>query len=219
MRIHSLLSGTKANGPGIRSAVWLQGCNLFCPECQNPKTHPFEGGFDIDPDALAARLVWESAKGTVGLTISGGEPLHQARSVNDLICSIAARRPEWDAGLFTGYTLAELINGRYDLREPLPTLGTAEHARACLWEYSLRPRLSWAITGRYDRTRPPSTMREDLPYRHAVASANQDVWLFKSRWSYADFPALTHEVSIENDGLVKISGYPAIKTNTTGENE
>ena len=214
MRVSGIIHGSRANGPRLRSCVWLTGCSLGCEGCQNPKLWDFNGGFEIDPDTLAARIIWESAKGTVGLTISGGEPMHQARSVNDLMCSILARRPEWDIGLFTGYTLREVTSGQYDLREPIPNLGTQQHARACLWEYSIRERLTWAVFGRYDRTRPVT----DTAHHHRLCSSeNQMMTMFKRRWTYDEFLPLTMEVNIENDGLVKISGFPAIQTNDKGE--
>ena len=37
--IHAIEPRSRANGPGARFVVWLQGCTLGCPGCFNPATH------------------------------------------------------------------------------------------------------------------------------------------------------------------------------------
>ena len=39
LRLHGFLPRSRANGPGWRSVVWVQGCSLGCPGCFNPQTH------------------------------------------------------------------------------------------------------------------------------------------------------------------------------------
>ena len=39
MFIHNKVSQSEANGPGNRTVVWFQGCNLKCSGCWNPETH------------------------------------------------------------------------------------------------------------------------------------------------------------------------------------
>jgi len=39
LRLHAFLPRSRANGPGWRSVVWVQGCSLGCPGCFNPQTH------------------------------------------------------------------------------------------------------------------------------------------------------------------------------------
>lgn len=67
---------SKANGPGVRSVVWVQGCTLGCPKCFNPHTHAQQPVKLLDPEELGAQLA--QLPGTDGLTISGGEPFQQA---------------------------------------------------------------------------------------------------------------------------------------------
>ena len=214
MRVHSVMQGSRANGPGLRSVVWFQGCGMapLCPGCQNPLTHSFtKGGFDVTPEDLAVQVVREAAVGTEGITISGGEPMHQGLSLYAFMSMIRAIRPSWNIGLFTGYTLTELTCGQYDLREPLPNLGTQEHAKACLWEYQIKDALTFAVTGRYDRTRPVVDVDYSLsPHKRLCSSLNQTLWLFRSRYNYEDFPALTMEVSIDDTGFTTITGFPVV---------
>ena len=222
MRIHATLAGSRANGPGLRSVVFVRGCALACPGCQNPLTHPFGTGQDFDPDGLASHIVRNAHPGVSGVTISGGEPMHQAVSLNDFLCGIRARRPDWSIGMFTGYTLAELMSGNFDLREEMNTAVPhpmrQEHWRMALWEHSIKPRLDWAITGRYDKSKPtgPDIDYSLFPHLRMCSSRNQSLWLFTRKHSYDDFAAPMLEVNIDADGLTQISGFPAIKTNEKG---
>lgn len=41
MLIHSFVPASRANGPGLRAVVYVQGCSLKCHGCWNPDTHSF----------------------------------------------------------------------------------------------------------------------------------------------------------------------------------
>ncbi len=87
------------DGDGIRTTVFLKGCNLRCPWCHNPETIPAEpvilhytGGDEVNGKGMTVdeviAEVMEDADfyGTDGgVTISGGEPLLQARAVAELL--------------------------------------------------------------------------------------------------------------------------------------
>jgi len=44
LRWSRFLAATEAEGPGVRAAVWLQGCAVHCPECFNPQLWADRGG-------------------------------------------------------------------------------------------------------------------------------------------------------------------------------
>ena len=79
-RINSIQSLAALDGPGIRYAVFMQGCNLRCGCCHNPDTHRLCDGYEID----AAEIVEKATRYRTyfgkdgGITLSGGEPLMQA---------------------------------------------------------------------------------------------------------------------------------------------
>ena len=50
--IHAIEPRSRANGPGVRFVVWLQGCTLGCPGCFNPSTHAAAGGRELDLASL-----------------------------------------------------------------------------------------------------------------------------------------------------------------------
>lgn len=79
--IHSVESMGLVDGPGIRTVVFLQGCNLRCQYCHNPDTWEIRGerAQQITPEELVAKLCrFKPYYGTEGgVTFSGGEPLLQ----------------------------------------------------------------------------------------------------------------------------------------------
>lgn len=104
LRLHAFLPRSRANGPGWRSVVWVQGCSLGCPGCFNPQTHGREeAGETLEVAEVMKRIL---AAGTEGLTISGGEPLQQAEAAVTLL--EAARAAGLSTLLFTGLTWEEV---------------------------------------------------------------------------------------------------------------
>lgn len=132
LRVHAVEPRSRANGPGVRFVVWLQGCTLGCPGCFNPTTHDAAGGREVALGELAAQL---AAARVDGLTLSGGEPLQQPDAAVALLD--AARALGLSTLAFSGYTLDEiralprgpdvlarldvLIDGRYVAGDRLAT--------------------------------------------------------------------------------------------------
>lgn len=86
LNIHSIQSLGTLDGPGVRFVVFTQGCPLRCKCCHNPDTWAFDGGSQISVEELARRAArYKEYFGTQGgITVSGGEPLMQAREVYQL---------------------------------------------------------------------------------------------------------------------------------------
>ena len=85
-RVHSIESFGLVDGPGVRSVVFLKGCNLRCRYCHNPDTWTKEGGEEWEAEGLFQKLYrfkpyWKN-KG--GITVSGGEAMLQMEFVTDL---------------------------------------------------------------------------------------------------------------------------------------
>ena len=198
MLLHAFVPGSRANGPGLRSVVYFQGCSLNCAGCWNPATHKFRGK-EISVTAVVRRF--EDAIGSAaleGVTLSGGEPMQQATAVADVIKEIRESVPAASFGMFTGYTEAELDGGGYVTR---PT--TSEEHRRDLWQF-IRRQLDFAIMGRYERTEAIG-----LPLR---TSSNQRLHLFSSRYSEADFDLQLVEIDIGSDGRSVVTGFPILGT-------
>ena len=85
-RVHSIESFGLVDGPGVRSVVFLKGCNLRCRYCHNPDTWTKEGGEEWEAESLFQKLYrfkpyWKN-KG--GITVSGGEAMLQMEFVTEL---------------------------------------------------------------------------------------------------------------------------------------
>ena len=90
------------DGYGYRTVIFLQGCNLRCPGCQNPSTWDTDKGILIEVKELAAILREKCINKK--LTISGGEPLLQVNALKDLLEELK----DFDLCLYTGHELDEV---------------------------------------------------------------------------------------------------------------
>jgi len=115
LRVAGFLDNTTVNGEGLRSAVFLSGCNHNCEGCHNKPMQDFNYGEDIDIKDIIDRI--QSNMPLIrGVTFSGGEPFEQADKLSILAKDIK------DMGLslwsYTGYTFEEIINSgdKYKLK-------------------------------------------------------------------------------------------------------
>lgn len=85
-KIHSFQSLGTADGPGVRSVVFLQGCPLRCACCHNPDTWDFNGGENVSADEIFRKIKrFKNYFGKEGgVTVSGGEPLLQPEFIIEL---------------------------------------------------------------------------------------------------------------------------------------
>ena len=110
MRINSIVRESIVDGPGIRYVLFTQGCLHNCPGCHNPQTHGMDGGVEISLRELIAGLKHEAGENPLldGVTISGGEPLLQARSLVPF--ADAALSLGLGIWLYTGFTMEEIAS-------------------------------------------------------------------------------------------------------------
>ena len=182
LRIHHFLPHSRANGPGVRAVLWVQGCSLGCPGCFNPDTHVFVGGERVPVHELFQRLVALSTS-IEGITISGGEPLQQRRALLALLW-----RVRWGTSLsvvmFTGYTWEEV--------QRMPE---AKTLLSCV---------DVLIAGRYDASQ---RLARDLR-----GSANKTTHLLTDRYTMADVHAVpSAEVIITEAGEIVVSGIDPVR--------
>lgn len=100
MRINSIrYNNSVVDGPGIRTVLFMQGCDLHCKGCQNKSTWDIEKGKKVDIDELANELTKKVFNKKI--TISGGEPLMQKESLIELVTKL--NDLGFDIALYTGH--------------------------------------------------------------------------------------------------------------------
>src|SRR5688572_148661 len=80
--LHSFTTGSAVDGPGIRLVAWTTACMFRCQYCHNPDTWTLSNGIPVTIERATEQLRkyapgLKAMKG--GFTLSGGEPLMQAR--------------------------------------------------------------------------------------------------------------------------------------------
>ena len=101
IRINSFWANKSlCDGPGIRSLLFCQGCDIHCPGCQNPSSWDPNAGTERDVVELAREIITTSDNGKI--TITGGEPLLQKEAVTELIRLLD--EAGMDVALYTGHT-------------------------------------------------------------------------------------------------------------------
>lgn len=197
MLVHAIFPASRANGPGLRAVVFLQGCSLGCNGCFNRATHSFQGA-EMEPERVAQAVIdAQKARGLEGVTFSGGEPMQQADSLLALTRLLLESMPTLSLGMFSGYSERELDRGRYSIwRSALDAGG-----KQALWQ-AIRSNLDFAVLGRFNVLEPSSA-----PLR---SSRNQVLRFFGSRYSEADFSEQTVEVTIGVSGQAVATGFPAL---------
>ena len=180
LRIHSKLPNSRANGPGVRAVIWLQGCAIGCPACFNPALHKSDGGRQERTDDLFNWLA--CIKKITGITISGGEPTEQLPGLLSLLKRIKLET-NLSILLFSGSPLDRILS--------LPDGD------------KLVSLLDVLIDGPFDpkKSNPPGTW---------PSSANQKIHLLTQRYKTSDFSGLPDsEVIINERGEVMESGMAA----------
>jgi len=93
-KIHSIESFGTVDGPGIRFVIFMQGCMLKCKYCHNRDTWDICGGTLTSADELLDKI--ERYKSYIlpsggGVTVTGGEPLLQAKFLITLFRELKKR--------------------------------------------------------------------------------------------------------------------------------
>ena len=104
MRIAGIVNDSIVDGPGLRLAIFAQGCPHHCPGCHNPESHDFAGGSDMDTEKIIARM--DANALLDGITLAGGEPFEQPDACR--ILADAAHARGLNVWAYSGYTFEQL---------------------------------------------------------------------------------------------------------------
>lgn len=97
-----------ANGPGIRSTLFVSGCTHNCKNCFNKEAQNFKYGTLYDKNIEEQYISNCKNDRVVGVSILGGEPMEQGLELLNLLKRIKdeVKKPIW---LWSGYLYEEII--------------------------------------------------------------------------------------------------------------
>lgn len=100
-----------SNGPGVRVSVFMQGCTFNCKNCFNPETHDFNGGKEFTDDTINEVLELCNNSYICGLSILGGEPLHNKNieATTKLAKAFKERYPDKSVWVWTGFKFEDYV--------------------------------------------------------------------------------------------------------------
>ena len=111
MRFHQIYYNDVMNGEGIRTTIFVSGCSHHCKGCYNKSTWNPDGG-QLFTDKHEQEILDSLAPDHIaGLSLSGGDPLHESNvvDVSNLIYKVRERYGDSkDIWMWTGYTLDEI---------------------------------------------------------------------------------------------------------------
>ncbi len=104
-RIYGLVQNSYVDGPGIRMAVFFQGCLLHCPGCHNRGSWDPNAGIEMDTEEIKRRMAIDPL--LAGITLSGGEPFLQPEAALDL--AKFAHSLGLNVWCYTGYRMGDIL--------------------------------------------------------------------------------------------------------------
>ncbi len=96
-----------ANGPGIRTSVFVTGCPLKCPGCFNKEYQDELNGKEWTKEQEDLVIKYLKIEHVSGLSILGGEPLVQDENLLNLL-KRAKKEVDKDIWLWTGFCYEQL---------------------------------------------------------------------------------------------------------------
>lgn len=138
MRYSKIRKMDISNGPGVRVSIFMQGCAFNCKNCFNPETHDFTGGKEFNEETINHVLELCENENVEGLSILGGEPMHQKNieGTTKLAKAFKEKFPNKNVWTWTGFSFDQdlkdkevlnyvdvLVDGQYVDALKDPTLG------------------------------------------------------------------------------------------------
>lgn len=115
LRVNGIVEESIVDGPGLRLAVFTQGCLHNCAGCHNPDTHCLDGGYLVE--TLDVLRQFRENPLLSGITFSGGEPFLQPAPLVWLASQV--RQLGKNVVTFTGFTYEKLV----DMSRERPEIG------------------------------------------------------------------------------------------------
>lgn len=103
IKVAKIAYSTSVDGVGLRNALYVSGCDRFCPGCHNPQLWDINQGESITVKEAFDRLNIDD----FNISILGGEPMMQYEAVTSL-CKLIKEKTNKTIWLWSGYVLKEI---------------------------------------------------------------------------------------------------------------
>lgn len=184
LNVALIVARTEAEGPGVRAALWVQGCAIRCPGCCNPEMLARK-----DATWMTVReALTHVSEDVEGVSFLGGEPTEQAQALAVLARHVQARGQT--VMVYSGHTLEELRSS---------SSSSSNGVRALLDHTDL------LVDGRYEASLRSTT-------RRFIGSTNQRLHFLTDRYR-ADDPRLSSHNTVELRLTVGADGKASITLN------
>ncbi|MDD2971007.1 MAG: anaerobic ribonucleoside-triphosphate reductase activating protein [Lachnospiraceae bacterium] len=103
-----------ANGPGVRTVLFVSGCRNHCEGCFQPETWDFANGMPFDEFVEEELLDSLKPSYVAGLTLLGGDPFEEEnqKAILPFLGKVKEQYPEKSIWAYTGYVLErDLVPG------------------------------------------------------------------------------------------------------------
>ncbi len=108
MRYGQIRKYDVANGPGIRSTIFVTGCTHNCKNCFNKEYQDFDYGDVWTSKETKEVIDYLKLNEVNGLTVLGGEPFQNEKDLYKIIKEIQKEISK-DIWIFSGYTFDQII--------------------------------------------------------------------------------------------------------------
>ena len=111
MKYSQLRKVDAANGPGVRTTLFVSGCTHYCKGCFNVKQQDFNHGDVFTKETEDMMLEYISKPMIKGVSILGGEPFQQHRddTLLNLLKRIKEEYPNKPIWVWTGYNFETVL--------------------------------------------------------------------------------------------------------------
>lgn len=157
MKYHNITKDDMLNGDGLRVVLWVSGCTHHCKNCQNPITWDCDYGLEFDEKAEKEIFDLLDKDYISGITLSGGDPLHENNVIGifNLVQKIRAKYKDKTIWIYTGYKWEDLMT-------------KFPNDEASLYRQHIICRANVLVDGRFEQD------KADIKY-HWAGSTNQRV--------------------------------------------
>lgn len=112
INLAKMIDITEAEGPGLRAAIWVQGCLKRCKGCCNGAFLKIEPAELCQAQQIIGRIHYAKQQYNIeGITLLGGEPFLQAQGLAEI--AEAAQKLDLSVVIFSGYLLEELLDQQF----------------------------------------------------------------------------------------------------------